>query len=73
MFIKYELIPILLFVDILSRKAWAYVLTKSQKEKSSVAKLKEFQSEVGNINGLEGDNKFQAHQLEHFVKIMILD
>ena len=27
------LIPILLLVDILSRKAWAYVLTKSKKEK----------------------------------------
>ncbi len=27
------LIPILLFVDVLSRKAWAYVLTKSKKKK----------------------------------------
>ncbi len=27
------LIPILLFVDILSRKAWAYVFTTSKKEK----------------------------------------
>ncbi len=55
------LIPILLLVDILSRKAWAYVLTKSQQEKRadvSVKTLHEFQAEVGFIKGLEGDNEF---------------
>ena len=70
------LIPILLLVDILSRKAWAYVLTKSQKEKRadvSVATLKEFQSEVGIINGLEGDNEFSSAPIKKIVKIMILD
>jgi len=63
------LIPILLLVDILSRKAWAYVLTKSQKEKRadvSVATLKEFQSEVGIINGLEGDNEFSSAPIKKF-------
>ncbi len=44
------LIPILLFVDIFSRKAWAYVLTKSKKEKTgevSVKTIQEFKDEVG--------------------------
>ena len=48
------LIPILLLVDILSRKAWAYVLTKSKKEK------------VVNINGLEGDNEFSSGPVKKF-------
>ena len=63
------LIPILLLVDILSRKAWAYVLTKSKKEKRadvSVATLKEFQSEVGNITALEGDNEFSSAAIKKF-------
>jgi len=63
------LIPILLLVDILSRKAWAYVLTKSKKEKRadvSVATLKEFQSEVGNITALEGDNEFSSAAIRKF-------
>ncbi len=49
------LIPILSLVDILSRKAWAYVLTKSKKTKRadvSVATLQEFQAEVGFIKGI---------------------
>ncbi len=57
------LIPLLLLVDILSRKAWAYVLTKSKKEKRaavSVKTLQEFKAEVGFIKGLEGDNKFSS-------------
>ena len=63
------LTPILLLVDILSRKAWAYVLTKSKKEKRAevnVATLKEFQKEVGNINGLEGDNEFSSGPIKTF-------
>ena len=63
------LTPILLLVDILSRKAWAYVLTKSKKEKRAevnVATLKEFQKEVGNINGLEGDNEFSSGPIKNF-------
>ena len=61
--------PILLLVDILSRKAWAYVLTKSKQEKRAevnVATLKEFQKEVGNINGLEGDNEFSSGPIKKF-------
>ena len=57
------LIPILLLVDILSRKAWAYVLTKSKQEKRadvSVKTLENFKNEVGNINGLTGDNEFSS-------------
>ena len=63
------LIPILLLVDILSRKAWAYVLTKSKKEKRadvSVATLKEFKDEVGFIKGLEGDNEFSSAAIKKF-------
>ena len=61
--------PILLLVDILSRKAWAYVLTKSKKNKRAevnVATLKEFQKEVVNINGLEGDNEFSSGPVKKF-------
>ena len=70
------LIPILLLVDILSRKAWAYVLTKSKKEKRaavSVKTIQEFKDEVGLIRGLEGDNEFSSAPIKKFVMIMILD
>ena len=63
------LIPILLLVDILSRKAWAYVLTKSKKEKRaavSVKTLQEFKDEVGLITGLEGDNEFSSAAVKMF-------
>jgi hypothetical protein len=63
------LIPILLLVDILSRKAWAYVLTKSKQEKRadvSVKTLQEFQAEVGFIKGLEGDNEFSSAAIKKF-------
>jgi hypothetical protein len=63
------LIPILLFVDILSRKAWAYVLTKSKKEKRaevSVKTIQEFKDEVGLIRGLEGDNEFSSAAIKTF-------
>ena len=63
------LIPILLLVDILSRKAWAYVLTKSKKEKRadvSVQTLQEFKAEVGLIRGLEGDNEFSSAAVKKF-------
>jgi hypothetical protein len=55
------LIPILLLVDILCRKACAYVLTKSKKKKRaevSVKTIQEFKDEVGFIKGLEDDNEF---------------
>ena len=63
------LIPILLLVDILSRKAWAYVLTKSKKEKRaevSVKTIQEFKNEVGLIKGLEGDNEFSSAAIKKF-------
>jgi hypothetical protein len=63
------LIPILLFVDILSRKAWAYVLTKSKKKKRaevSVKTIQEFKDEVGLIRGLEGDNEFSSAPIKTF-------
>ena len=63
------LIPILLLVDILSRKAWAYVLTKSKKEKRaavSVKTLEIFKNDVGTINGLEGDNEFSSAAIKKF-------
>jgi hypothetical protein len=57
------LIPLSLFVDILSRKAWACVLTKSKKKKRaevSVKNIKEFKDEVGLIRGLEGDDELSS-------------
>ena len=63
------LTPILLFVDILSRKAWAYVLTKSKKEKRaevSVKTIQGFKDEVGLIRGLEGDNEFSSAPIRKF-------
>jgi hypothetical protein len=63
------LIPILLLVDVLSRKAWAYVLTKSKKEKRadiSVKTLENFKNEVGSINGLTGDNEFSSAAIRKF-------
>jgi hypothetical protein len=62
-------IPILLLVDILSRKAWAYILTKSKKEKRaavSVKTIQEFKDEVGLIRGLEGDNEFSSAAVNFF-------
>ena len=64
-----SLLPILLLVDILSRKAWAYVLTKSKKEKRAevnVSTLKKFQEEVGNINGIAGDTEFSSGPIKKF-------
>jgi hypothetical protein len=63
------LIPILLLVDILSRKAFAYVLPKSIKEKRgdiTVKTLEEFKSQVGYIHGLEGDNEFGSAAVKAF-------
>ncbi len=48
-----SLLPILLLVDILSRKAYAYVLPKSIKEKRgdiTVKTLEELKNEAGHIN-----------------------
>ena len=63
------LIPILLLVDILSRKAFAYVLPKSIKEKrgdTTVKTLEEFKKSVGYIHGLEGDNEFGSAAVKAF-------
>ncbi len=63
------LIPLLLLVDILSRKAWVYVPTKSKKEKRAEVSVKtkqEFKDEVGIINGLEGDNEFSSAPIKSF-------
>ena len=63
------LIPILLLVDILSRKAFAFVLPKSIKEKRgdiAVKTLEEFKSQVGYIHGLEGDNEFGNAAVKKF-------
>ncbi len=63
------LIPILLLVDVLSRKAWAYVLTKSKKEKRAEVSgktLEDFKNEVGQINGLTADNEFSSAPIKKF-------
>ncbi len=64
------LVPILLFVDILSRKAWAYVLTKSKKKKRAEVQVKtiqEFKYEVGLIKGLGGDNEFSSAPIKTII------
>jgi hypothetical protein len=48
---------ILLIVDIQSRKAWAYLLSKGTGENILIA-YKKFIDEVGQINSVEGDNQF---------------
>ena len=53
----------------MSRKAWAYVLTKSKKEKRaevSVKTIQEFKNEVGFIKALEGDNEFSSAAIKKF-------
>ena len=57
--------PILLLVDILSRKAFFYMLSKKTQENILDA-LKLFKSEVGEINGLEGDNEFSKTDIKQF-------
>ncbi len=67
-----SLIPIFFLVDILSRKAHAYALPKSIKEKRgdiTVKTLKESKKEVGDINGLEGDNKFGSAAIKQFCSV----
>ncbi len=56
-------------VDILSRKAWAYVLSKVKNQKRadiSVSVLQKFKNEVEYINGLEGDNEFSSGPIKKF-------
>jgi hypothetical protein len=64
--------PILSFVDILNRKAWAYVLyvlTKSKKDKRtevSAKTIQGFKDEVGLTRGLGGDNEFSSAPIKKF-------
>jgi len=54
---------------LLSRKAWAYVLTKSKKKKRaevSVKPIQEFKDEVGLIRRLEGDNESCSAPIKRF-------
>ena len=58
------------YIILLSRKAWAYVLTKSKKKKRaevSVKTIQEFKDEVGLISGLEGDNEFSSAAIKKSV------
>ena len=55
------LIPVLLFVDILSRKLWAFVLSKSKdntRGENIVECINKINKEVGGINALIGDAEF---------------
>ena len=56
---------ILLLVDIQSRKAWAYILSSMSGE-NILNKYKEFLSNVGSINGIEGDNQFSYKAFQDF-------
>ncbi len=65
-----------IFLGKIEKKWWAYVLTKSKKEKRAEVSVKTIQGlkdGVGLIRALEGDNEFLVPQIENFVKIMILD
>ena len=53
--------PILLFVDILSRKSFAYVLNKSKdatRGENILECIEKLNKEVGWINSIIGDNEF---------------
>ena len=53
----------------LSRKAWAYVLTKSKKKNRAEVSdktIQEFKNDVGIINGLEGDHAFSSAPINLF-------
>ena len=68
---KTEKTQLLLLVDILSRKAWAYVLTKSKKEKRAEVSVKtseDFKNKEGLINGLRGDNEISSATIRKFCK-----
>jgi hypothetical protein len=55
------LIPVLLFVDILSRKLWAFVLSKSKdntRGENIVECINKINKEVGGINAIIGDAEF---------------
>ena len=59
----------MLFVDILCRKAFSYILPKGKKEKRgdrTLTIIKQFVNDIGNVNGLEGDNEFSNKQLKTF-------
>ena len=61
--------PVLLMVDILTRKAYAYVLTKSKKEhraENVLSAYKQFLNEVGDITSIEGDNEFSSKAFTDF-------
>jgi hypothetical protein len=63
------LIPILLFVDILSRKAYSYIIPKGKQEtrgERTFKIIKQFINDIGKVNGLEGDNEFSNKQLKEF-------
>jgi hypothetical protein len=66
----------IIFVDILSSKVWAFVLTKNKKEmraEVSVKTIQEFKDEVGLLRGLDGNNEFSSAPINFFCEIMILD
>ena len=62
-----DLKPILLIVDIMSRKSWAYVLSGSgDRFEKILIHYKKCLSEVDNINGIEGDAEFNNKQIKEF-------
>ena len=61
------LTPILLLVDILSRKAFAYTLSKNTQD-NILDTLNKFKNEVGEINFIEGDNEFNKTNIKEFCK-----
>ena len=61
------LTPILLLVDILSRKAFLYILSKKRQENMLDA-IKIFKNEVGEINRLQGDNEISKSNIKELCK-----
>ena len=59
------LTPILLFVDILSRKLWTFVLSKNTANEILEC-IQQLNKEVGNIHGLTGDNQFSTKLINEY-------
>ena len=67
--------PILLFVDILSRKAFAYILNKSKdttRGENILEYIEKLIKEVGGINSLIGDNEFSNKIINYYYSMRCL-
>ncbi len=61
---------VLLIIDIQFRKAWAYLLSSGScgTGENILEHIKQFLSEVGQINSVEGDNQFSFKTIQEYNK-----